>query len=64
MVIEDLTWGGKHTIQYTNEVLQNRVPETYIILPTNVTPINLIKKKFKINKHLKSLDTIQNHIFI
>ena len=39
----DLTWGGKHTLQYTIEVLQNCTPETYIILLTNVTPINSIK---------------------
>ena len=46
MVIEgDLTWGGEHTIQYTDDVLENCTPETYIILLTNVTPINSIKKK-------------------
>ena len=29
MVIEgDLTWGGEHTIQYTDDVLQNCIPET------------------------------------
>ena len=45
MVIEgDLTWGGEHTIQYTDDVLQNCTPETYIILLTNVTLINSIKK--------------------
>ena len=44
MVMEgDLTWGGEHTIQYTDEVLQNCARETYIILLTNVTPINSIK---------------------
>ena len=26
----DLTWGGEHTIQYTDDVLQNCAPETYI----------------------------------
>ena len=41
MVMEgDLTWGGEHTIQYTDDVLYNCTPETYIILLTNVTPIN------------------------
>ena len=41
MVMEgDLTWGGEHTIQYADDVLQNYIHETYIILLTNVTPIN------------------------
>ena len=31
----DLTWGGEHTIQYTDDVLQNYTSETYIILLTN-----------------------------
>ena len=44
MVMEgDLTWGGEHTIQYTDDVLLNCTPETCIILLTNVTPINSIK---------------------
>ena len=48
MVMEgDLTWGGEHTIQYATDVLQNYTPETYIILLTNVTPINSIKIKIK-----------------
>ena len=25
----DLTWGGKHSIQYTDDVLKNYTPETY-----------------------------------
>ena len=37
----DMTWGGEHTIQYKDDVLQNCVPETYIIL-ANVTPVNSI----------------------
>ena len=40
----DLTWGGEHTVQCTENVLQNCTPETYIISLINVTPINLIKK--------------------
>ena len=40
---EDLTQGGEHTIQYTDDVLQDCTPETYIILLTNVTPINFKK---------------------
>ena len=31
----DLTQGGEHTIQYTDDVLQNYMPETYINLLTN-----------------------------
>ena len=38
----DLTLGGKHTIQYTDDVLQNCTFKTCITLLTNVTPINLI----------------------
>ena len=47
MVMEgDLTWGGKHTIQYTDDVLQNCTPETYIILLIDVNPdIQVFKKK-------------------
>ena len=41
----DLTWGGEHTIQYTDDGLQNCIPETYIILLTNVTQIYSIKEK-------------------
>ena len=42
---EDLTWDGEHTIQYTDDVLQNCTSETHIILLTNFTPINSIKIK-------------------
>ena len=46
MVVEgDLTWGGEHTIQYIDDPLQNCTPETYVVLLTNVTPINSIKIK-------------------
>ena len=47
MMEEDLTWGGEHTIQCTDDVLWNRTPETCIILLTSVTPINSIKEKIK-----------------
>lgn len=40
MVTEDLTLGGGHTVQYTDLLLQKSTPETYIILLTNVTPVN------------------------
>ena len=44
MVMEDdLTLSGGHTVQYTDLVLQKCAVETYMILLTNVTPINLIK---------------------
>ena len=46
MVMEgDLTWSGEHTIQYTDDLLQNCTYETYIISLTNVTSIYSIKKK-------------------
>ena len=48
MVMEgDLTWGVEHTVQYTDDTLQNYTPETYTILLTNATPIHSIKKKGK-----------------
>ena len=40
----DLTWGGEHILQYTDDVLWNCIPKTYIILLTNVTPIKSINK--------------------
>ena len=44
MVMEgDLILGGKHIIQYTDNVLENCTLETYIILLTNVTLTNSIK---------------------
>ena len=39
----DLTWGGEHTVQYTDDVLQNYTRETYKILITYVMPVNSIK---------------------
>ena len=41
----DLTWGGEHTTQYTDDVLQSCTPETYTVLLTNVTPVNSIQLK-------------------
>lgn len=38
-------WDGGHTMQYTDDVLQDCTLETYIMLFTNVTPMNLKKKK-------------------
>ena len=40
-----LTWGGKHTIQHTDDVLWNCTPETNIMLLTSVTPINSLTRK-------------------
>ena len=40
-----LTQGGDHTIQYTDDVLQNCTLETYVILLTSVTPNEFNKKK-------------------
>ena len=46
MVMEgDLTWGGAHTIQCTDDILCTCTPETYMILLTNVTPTNSINKE-------------------
>ena len=47
----DLTLDGEHTMQYTDDVLQNCPPETCIILLTNIPPINWINKKTKLNKN-------------
>ena len=42
-----LTWAGEHTMQYTDKFqvynTQNYMPKTYIILLTNVTPMNSMK---------------------
>ena len=40
----DLTLGGEHTTQYTDDVLQNCIPETCINLLTNVTQVKFFKK--------------------
>ena len=49
----DSTLGGEHIVQYTDDVLQNCTPETYVILSTNVTPINSVKKVKKRKKSIK-----------
>ena len=41
----DFICSGEHTIQYTDDVLKNCIPEIDIILLTNVTLINSIKIK-------------------
>ena len=47
MMNGNLTWGGEHTIQCTDDVLQNCELEICKILITNVTPIDSIKKEKK-----------------
>ena len=50
----DLTWGAEHTIEDRVDLLQSCTAEPYIILLTNVTPINSINiktVKIKINKY-------------
>ena len=47
----DLTLSSEYTKQHTGDVLDSCTAETYIILLTNVIPINSIKiKTIKINK--------------
>ena len=46
---DNLTLGGGHTMQNTDQVSQKATLKTYIILVTNVTPITLIKNKIKLN---------------
>ena len=43
-----LDLAGEHTIQFIDNVLQNCRPETYIILLTNIIPINSIKNNIAI----------------
>ena len=43
---------GEPTIQRTDAVLQNCVPETCILLLTSVTPINAIKRRQKIRSFI------------
>lgn len=43
----DLTWGGEHTIQCTDDVLWNCAPETCTLLLTSVTSMNSTKKQTK-----------------
>ena len=35
---DDLTLGGGHTVQSTDHAAQRSIPETHVILLTNVTP--------------------------
>ena len=44
----DLSGGGDHTMLFTDDVWQNGMPTTCVILLTSVTPINSVLKKGKI----------------
>ena len=46
----DLTWGGKHTIQCADDVLQTCAPETCIIVLTSVTTMIKVIIKIKASK--------------
>ena len=59
----NLTCGVKHTIQYTDDALQNCTPETYIILLAHVTPIGSIKN-FKNKQKVSSKDQEANETSI
>ena len=41
----DVTWGGEHTVQCTDDALWNCVPEICIILLTSVTQKNSVQRK-------------------
>ena len=41
----DLTWGGEHTVQCTDDALYRGAPKTCSVLLTSVNPINSIKNK-------------------
>ena len=44
----NLTLGGEHTVEHTDDVMQNDTPETCIISLTRDTPINSIKTHSKV----------------
>lgn len=44
------TLGSGHTAQYTDPVSQTQTLETYMILLSNVTSINVVLKNLKRNK--------------
>ena len=55
----DLTLGGEHPEQYTDDVLQNCITETCVILLTNVTPIYSIKIKSSLPIKKQNRDKFQ-----
>ena len=58
---EDLTSGGEHTLQCTNDVLYNYIPETYMILLTNVTPTNSMKTWWYREKEKRNRNKRKNY---
>ena len=54
-----MTLGGERTMQSTHDVPENYTLESYTILLTTVTPINLIKKENK-RKKVGLLDHMVN----
>lgn len=52
-----------NTMKFTNDVLQNCTFETYIILLTTLTPINLIKFKQNYNKFQVSWEEYKHKCF-
>ena len=56
----DWTWGGEHTAQYTDGVVQNRTPETFLILLTSFTPINSVGRQCKVIKETGSVPELQD----
>ena len=57
----DVTWGGEHTVQCTDDVLWNCAPETCIILLVSVVPISSMKKKVNKNKTCWNLTLFPLH---
>ena len=58
---DDVTLGGGHTMQCTDNVSWIHILETYIILLTNITPVNLIKNITRIKIKPSHKHTHKNH---
>ena len=61
-----LTQGGEHTMQYTDDVLQNCALKTCMILLTNAIPQNLTQVHLnnfpnKFNNFKKTFNIIKHH---
>ena len=56
--------GGGHTMQYADNVSWKCTLETYMILLTNVTPINFIRKKRKEIKDMRIKIEIKSWFFV
>lgn len=55
---DELTLDGGNTVQCIDHVSWKCIPETYIILLTNVSQINLIKKKKKTYSYVSEKETL------